>query len=176
MSVKCNEDVAQNAGIVFRLYPEGHEYITLSCDTKNISHNQEVIIEIYEPNVEGEEQHIYDLKGKVKDNKLKVQWQADYREKEGTKSKSEIDEKGYTVPEYRFYVRHFGFKSEAGPAAKLKCNFVERAINKNGNPIPNTDYILITPDKQRLTGKTDKKGFVRQENIFIGKCQVIIAK
>ncbi|MDR1218813.1 MAG: hypothetical protein LBK73_04305 [Treponema sp.] len=152
-----------------------HEYITLSCDTKNIPHGQDVIVEIVEPDEEGVDEYIFDVEGK-KNDKLKLQWQADYREKPYTKSKKEIDEKVYTAPEYPFYVRYFGFGIESRSAVKLKCNFIEPAINKNGNPMPYTDYILITPDGRELFGKTNSKGFVRQESLYIGKRKMVIAK
>ncbi|MDR2921820.1 MAG: hypothetical protein LBU85_00580 [Treponema sp.] len=93
----------------------------------------------------------------------------------GAKSKKEIDEKGYTIPEYHFYIRYFGYKSDTSPVLKLKQNFIEKAINNNGVAIINTDYILICPDGQELKGKTDSKGFIRQNDVFIGNYKIVIA-
>jgi len=153
-----------------------NEFLILKCDVKNIPDYQQVIVEIFEPDTEGGDKHIFDVKGKIKDNKLEVEWKVEYLEKVGTKSKNEIDEQKYTIPEYHFLVRYFGYKSEASPVLKLKFNFIERALNKNNNPIPDTYYVLLTPDGQELYGKTDKKGFIRHDDLYIGKYKIIIAK
>ncbi|MCL2289159.1 MAG: hypothetical protein FWC34_00410 [Bacteroidetes bacterium] len=151
-----------------------HEYITISCDTKNIPDYQKVKVEIYEPDENGNDLHIFNVAGKIEKGKLNLQWKVDFLEEENTKSNKEIAEKGYALPEYRFFVRYYGFKSEASPVATLKCNYVERVVDQNGNPVPNTDYILITPDGHELYGKTDPKGFVRQDDLYLGKCKVLV--
>jgi hypothetical protein len=261
LSVKCNEDVEQNAVVVFRMYPEGadikttqadvvlpgkningtaetesicwgvndqheppkgpkkffftaqtkrsqyitsnvfeiklpefsnlswqrdskkmetisvHDYVTITCDTRNIPADKEVIVEIFEPgNKEDADEHIFDVKGIINEDKLEIEWPVEYKEKPGTKSKKELDEKGYAIPEYHFYVRYFGFRSEKSPVAKLKNNIMEIALDKDNKAIVNTEYILITPDKQEIIDKTDADGYIKQGNIVIGKYKLIIAK
>jgi len=260
MAVKCNEDVDENASVVFRIYPEGadiktaqseatlqginkdgtaeteelcwgtkdwddppdgsnkffftaqtrrsryitsgvleiklpefsnlawkidgnnaetlfvHDKVMISCDTKNIPDDKEVLIEIVEPDVKGEDEHIFDVIGKINEGKLEVEWQVEYREKANTKSKKELDEQGYTIPEYHFYVRYYGFRSEASPKVNIKCNIMEIAFNNDNKAIVNTDYIFITPDKKEIISKTDADGYIKQDNILIGNYKVIIAR
>ena len=44
--------------------------------------------------------------------------------------------------------------------------------NERGEPMPNTAYEIITADKARHTGTTDKKGHGRLDGIVAGPCEV----
>jgi hypothetical protein len=45
-------------------------------------------------------------------------------------------------------------------------------IDEDGTPVADEEYAIVTPDGQRLTGKTDAKGQARHEGLVPGQCMV----
>jgi hypothetical protein len=151
-----------------------HDSVTITCDTKNIPADKEVIVEIFEPGREGADEHIFDVKGIINENKLEIEWPVEYKEKQGTKSKNELDEKGYTIPEYHFHVRYFGFRSEASPVVEIygqiNINIKDKYSTK---PMRKQKYTIYYPDGSLQDGTTDENGDIFNDRIYIGEKIII---
>lgn len=153
------------------------EEITISCNANDMPEGKEVDIEIWEKDPSNPYDYVFSLKSTVQNKKIEFNWTVLFRDcKEATSSQKEISEKGYATPEYRFVVRYLYFVSEPSPPLHIKCNYIEQALDNEGKPIPDTDYIFYTPDGKTIFGKTDNEGIIRQENLLIGKCKIVMAK
>ena len=87
-----------------------------------------------------------------------------------TDSQKEIQEKGYTLPEYAFTVECDGTKSEESGQLDvrgwIKTQYIDK---KTGKPLANKKYIIYLLNGDEINGSTDDSGFVLQNDLKAGK-------
>ena len=100
------------------------------------------------------------LTAKVQDGKIRCDWKVIYTEDEDdTESQKEIEEKGYTLPEYAFTVECDGVESNESPSLDVMGWIKTQFINKyNNKPLSNMNFELTASDGSKFNGKTDSDG------------------
>lgn len=87
--------------------------VYLCADVTDIDDGATATIKIVEKDDEGEDDDIETVSGKVQDSKIKCKWKVKYTaDDDDTESQKEMDEKGYTLPEYAFTVECDGGESD----------------------------------------------------------------
>ncbi|MDR2943034.1 MAG: hypothetical protein LBV17_10625 [Treponema sp.] len=84
--------------------------VTLFCEVKNIDDGEMVKFKIFEQG-ENKDDPIDEVEGEVKDGEVQAAWKIEYKEKENSNTTEEIEEKGWTIPEYFFVADYGGVKS-----------------------------------------------------------------
>ena len=78
-------------------------------------------IKIGEKDDDGNDDEVESPNTKVQNGKIKCKWKAVYMEDDDdTESQQEMEEKGYTLPEYAFTIECDGEKSEESPQLDIK--------------------------------------------------------
>ena len=154
--------------------------VILYCEVKNIEEAETVDFRVYEYDDDGEHDHITDLSGVVKDGRVEVRWTVEYHaDDDDTNSAQEIEEQGYTLPEYIFTVKYNGVEQQQGEEKVLyvKANLRQQLLNKDTGEIwANSKYTLILPDGSRVKGKTNEDGYVEPVSSPIGNVAFFIHK
>ena len=87
--------------------------VFLCADTENISDGTSAKIKIVEKDDDGNDDFVADLSATVQEGKIRRKWKVVYTEdNDDTDSQKEIQEKGYTLPEYAFTAECDGIESE----------------------------------------------------------------
>ena len=95
--------------------------VTLCADTHNIADGTSATIKIVEKDDDGNDDEVESPNTKVQNGKIKCKWKAVYMEDDDdTESQQEMEEKGYTLPEYAFTIECDGEKSEESPQLDIK--------------------------------------------------------
>ena len=77
--------------------------VFLCADTENISDGTSAKIKIVEKDDDGNDDFVTELSTAIQDGKIRCKWKVVYTEdNDDTDSQKEIQEKGYTLPEYAF--------------------------------------------------------------------------
>ncbi len=83
-----------------------------------------------------------------------------------------MEEKGYTLPEYAFTVECDGVESEESGQLDVYADFIAKLTFK-GRPMKNYPYVLKLADGSYKTGETNDDGYIIENEIPIGKVQII---
>ena len=84
----------------------------MCADTHNIADGTSATIKIVEKDDDGNDDEVESPNTKVQNGKIKCKWKVVYMEdNDDTESQQEMEEKGYTLPEYAFAVECDGEKS-----------------------------------------------------------------
>lgn len=87
--------------------------VYLCADVTDIDDGATAKIKIIEKDDDGNNDDIESVSGKVQDSKIKCKWKVKYTaDDDDTESQKEMDEKGYTLPEYAFTVECDGVESD----------------------------------------------------------------
>lgn len=87
--------------------------VYLCAEITDIDDGKSAKLKIVEKDDEGEDDDIDSVSGKVQDSKIKCKWKVKYTaDDDDTESQKEMDEKGYTLPEYAFTVECDGVESD----------------------------------------------------------------
>ena len=87
--------------------------VFLCADTENISDGTSAKIKIVEKDDDGNDDFVTELSAAIQDGKIRCKWKVVYTEdNDDTDSQKEIQEKGYTLPEYAFTAECDGIESE----------------------------------------------------------------
>ena len=136
--------------------------VYLCIDVKDIDDGKNAKIKIVEKDDDGNNDDIDSVSGKVQDSKIKVKWKVKYTEdNDDTESQKEMDEKGYTLPEYAFTVECDGVESEESNQLDV-MGWIHRKVifNKSKKIASNLKYIIQFPDNSTKKGTVDKSGFI----------------
>jgi len=115
----------------------------------------------------------------VQEEKIRRKWKVVYTEdNDDTDSRQELEEKGYTLPEYAFTVECDGVESEESGQLDvrgwIKKQIVYRYTNK---PMINLPYKLFTTNGKLVSeGKSDNFGYISVENIKIGRYKLCLGE
>ena len=84
----------------------------LCADVRDIAEGASATIKIVEKDDDGNDDEVESPNTKVQNGKIKCKWKVVYMEdNDDTESQQEMEEKGYTLPEYAFAVECDGEKS-----------------------------------------------------------------
>lgn len=149
--------------------------IYLCADVTDIDDGATATIKIIEKDDKGEDDDIEAVSGKVQDSKIKCKWKVKYTaDDDDTESQKEMDEKGYTLPEYAFSVECDGVESDESGQLDVMGWIRNQFVNKyNQMPIKNMNFIIKSYNGQELHGKTDENGYINIENIDFTKYKII---
>lgn len=99
--------------------------VLLCADVQDIDDGKTVKIKIVEKDDDGNDDDVTTLSGKVKDGKIECKWKVKYTaDDDDTESQKEMDEKGYTLPEYAFTVEYDGIESDESGLLDIKDEII----------------------------------------------------
>ena len=145
--------------------------VYLCAETENIADGADAKIRIVEKDDDGNDDFVAELSTAVKEGKIRCKWKVIYTEdNDDTDSQKELQEKGYTLPEYAFTVECDGTKSEESGQLDvmgwIKTQYIDK---KTGKPLANKKYIIYLLNGDEINGSTDDSGFVLQNDLKAGK-------
>lgn len=147
--------------------------VYLCADVTDIDDGATAKIKIIERDDDGNNDDIDSVSGKVQDSKIKVKWKVKYTEdNDDTESQKEMDEKGYTLPEYAFTVKCDGVESEESGQLNVYADFIAK-LTFRGKILKNYPYVLKLADGTYRDGNTDDNGLIIENEIPIGKVIIL---
>lgn len=144
--------------------------VYLCADITDIADGASAKIKIVEKD-DDDDDFVADLSASVQDGKIRRKWKVVYTEdNDDTDSQKEMEEKGYTLPEYAFTVECDGTKSEESGQLDImgwiKTQFRDR---RTGKLIANRKYTIYLSDDTIKKGTTDSDGFVYEKDLKHGE-------
>ena len=120
---------------------------------------------------DGNDDFVAELSTAVQEGKILCKWKVIYTEDtDDTESQKEMEEKGYTLPEYAFTVECDGVESEESGQLDImgwiKTQFRDR---RTGKLIANRKYTIYLSDDTIKKGTTDSDGFVYEKDLKHGE-------
>ena len=111
--------------------------IYLCADVTDIADGASATIKIVEKDADGKDDPVATLSAVVSDGQLKCQWQVTYTaDEDDADSQRELEEKGYTLPEYAFVVECGGATSGESGAMKVKRALFKAIVPSLNMPVP----------------------------------------
>jgi hypothetical protein len=147
-----------------------NDEVTLSIDIKNAENGDIYTIKIFEKDKVGEDDFVKQIDASVKDGKLTCSWTFEYMEDtDDTNSEQEQEEKGYTKPEFFFYVEvDENTRSVESGVLEMKDWVSFNVIDEMGNINQDTLKIILQ-DGSEIKKTPDSNGFVKIEDLLPGK-------
>ena len=146
--------------------------VYLCADVTDIDDGATATIKIVEKDDEGEDDDIESVSGKVQDGKIKAKWKVKYTEdNDDTESQKEMEEKGYTLPEYAFTVECEGVESEESGQLDIKDEIVLTV--KNFDELKGKTLKLVWKDGSSKEIPIDSEK-LKISDIFIGSAYMLI--
>ena len=111
----------------------------------------------------------------VNGGKIRRKWKVVYTEdNDDTDSRQELEEKGYTLPEYAFTVECDSVKSEESGQLDVRGWIKTQYVDKSGKSLENKNYVIYLLDKKTcISGTTDEYGFAKEDNLTKGRYFII---
>ena len=153
--------------------------VFLCADVMDIADGTSAKIKIVEKDDDGNDDFVTEFSAAVNGGKIRCKWKVIYTEdNDDTDSQKEMEEKGYTLPEYAFTVECNGTESEESGQLDvmgwIKKQIVYRYTNK---PMINLPYKLFTTNGKLVSeGKSDNFGYISVENIKIGRYKLCLGE
>ena len=146
--------------------------VYLCADVTDIDDGATATIKIVEKDDEGEDDDIESVSGKVQDGKIKAKWKVKYTEdNDDSESQKEMEEKGYTLPEYAFTVECEGVESEESGQLDVKDEIVLTV--KNFDELKGKTLKLVWKDGSSKEIPIDSEK-LKISDIFIGSACMLI--
>ena len=145
--------------------------VFLCADVTDIADRATATIKVVEKDNDGNDDFVAELSTAVQEGKILCKWKVVYTEdNDDTDSRQELEEKGYTLPEYAFTVECDGVESkESGQLdimGWIKTQFRDR---RTGKLIANRKYTIYLSDDTIKKGTTDSDGFVYEKDLKHGE-------
>ena len=149
--------------------------VYLCADVTDIADGATAKLKIVEKDDDGDDDDLTVLTDKVQDGKIRCDWKVIYTEdNDDTESQKEMEEKGYTLPEYAFTVECDGVESEESGLLDvmgwIKTQFKDK---KTGKPLSNKKYIIYLSDGNSINGVSDSEGNVEVKDLKQGEYFII---
>ena len=133
-------------------------------------------IKVIEKDDDGNDDFVTELSTAVQEGKIRCDWKVIYTEdNDDTDSRQELEEKGYTLPEYAFTAESSGVKSEESGqldvTGGLKVQLKEKKINAI---LKNIKISLKQNDSIYKTLTTDENGCFELMEIPIVEYEIIL--
>ena len=146
--------------------------VYLCAEVTDIADGSTAKIKIVEKDDDGNDDEVESPNTKIQNGKIKCKWKVVYMEdNDDTESQQEMEEKGYTLPEYAFTVECDGEKSaESGQLdvrGWIKAQFKDE---QTGELLKNKRYRLYSPDgKTIVDGTTNDEGYIDINDLDLSK-------
>ena len=119
----------------------------------------------------GDDDFVTELSASVQDGKIRRKWKVIYTEdNDDTDSQQELEEKGYTLPEYAFTVECDGAESEGSGQLDvrgwIKAQFRDK---KTGRVLSKKNYVVYLLDGSTIKGTSDENGYIELKELKQGK-------
>ena len=152
--------------------------VYLCADVTDIDDGATATIKIVEKDDDGNDDDLTVLTDKIQDGKIRCDWKVVYTEdNDDTESQKEMEEKGYTLPEYAFTVECDGVESDESPQLDVMGWIKQQFKDKGtGEPIANAKYTIYLTDGTEINGITDDEGYVEQINLKKGKYLIVLGE
>lgn len=150
--------------------------VFLCADVTDIADGASAKIKIVEKDDDGNDDFVTELSTAVQEGKIRCKWKVVYTEdNDDTDSQKEMEEKGYTLPEYAFTVECGGVKSEESGQLDVRGGFKVQLKDKNTNIVlRNTKISLKQNDSIYKNLTTDENGYFELMEIPIGEYEIIL--
>ena len=142
--------------------------VYLCADITDIADGTTVTIKIVEKDADGKDDPVTTLSAVVSDGQLKCKWQVTYTADDDADSQQELEEKGYTLPEYAFVVECAGVTS--GESGVLE---IYNWIKLQGERIPHK-ILLVYVDGSFSEIRLDNEEIIIHGYNKIGDCYIHI--
>ena len=153
--------------------------VFLCADTENISDGTSAKIKVIEKDDDGNDDFVAELGAAVQEGKIRRKWKVIYTEdNDDTDSQKEMEEKGYTLPEYAFTVECDGAESEeSGQLDVMGWIRTQFKDKQTGVPIVNKKFRIYSFDREiKIDGSTNESGYADLKNINISKYYIFWMK
>ncbi len=152
--------------------------VYLCADVTDIADGATAKINIVEKDDDGNDDFVAEVSTSVQKGKIRRKWKVVYMaDDDDTDSQQELEEKGYTLPEYAFTVECDGTKSgESGQLDVMGWILATIRNKESGAPMPNQDYVIYKTDGNIIKGTTDKNGTIDIKNLAFGEYYLSIEK
>jgi type VI secretion system secreted protein Hcp len=155
------------------------EKVTLAAEFKGCKDGEEVTIEIFEYDQDGDHDATDEITAKITNGKLDAEWTFVYEEDtDDILTDEEAKKTGgkYNPPEYFFTVRigdqKWGDKQESG-LLEFKDWIEVELQDENGAALANEPFELHLPDGSAQKGTLDDKGYARVDSVPPGPVEVV---
>lgn len=147
------------------------QVVDLYAEIKGMEDGEYISLRIFEKDSVGEDNFVTSKSGSVQDGKVEIPWEVIYVEdKNDLESVQEMQDKGYTVPEFVFKFTNTDGETVESPMLEIEDCFEIKAINKEtGEPLANVKYTISLPDGDFLTGQLDSNGYALVEQMLSSK-------
>ena len=144
----------------------------LCADVTDIADGATATIRIVEKDDDGNDDFVTELGAAVQDGKIRRKWKVVYMaDDDDTDSQKEMEEKGYTLPEYAFTVESSGVKSEESGQLDVKDEIV--LTIKNFDELKGKTLKLVWKDGNIKEIPIDSEK-LKISDIFIGSVCMLI--
>ena len=146
--------------------------VYLCADVTDIADGATATIRIVEKDDDGNDDFVTELGAAVQDGKIRRKWKVVYMaDDDDTDSQKEMEEKGYTLPEYAFTVESSGVKSEESGQLDVKDEIV--LTIKNFDELKGKTLKLVWKDGNIKEIPIDSEK-LKISDIFIGSVCMLI--
>ena len=145
--------------------------VYLCADVTDIADGAGAKIKVIEKDDDGNDDFVAELNTSVQKGKIRRKWKVIYTEdNDDTDSQQELEEKGYTLPEYAFTVECDGVESEESGQLDV-MGWIKKQLKdrKTGTILSNTKYTIYLLDGSEIKGISDNDGILYLDNLKIGK-------
>ena len=145
----------------------GYE-VFLCADVTDIDDGATATIRIVEKDDDGNDDDLTVLTDKVQDGKIRCDWKVVYMEdNDDTESQKEIEEKGYTLPEYAFTVECDGVESDESPQLDVR-GWIKFQLKETESDriFSNVPVRILKEDGTIIKCKSDENGYVYLKDLL----------
>ena len=147
--------------------------VYLCADITDIAEGAPATIKIVEKDADGKDDPVTTLSAVVSGDRIKCQWKVTYTADEDDEdSQQELEEKGYTLPEYAFVVECGGATSGESGVLEVYADFIAK-LSMNGKLLRNYPYILKLADGSCRKGQTNSEGYITENELPVGKVKIL---
>jgi hypothetical protein len=145
------------------------DVVTINFDTMNIPGNSKLSISIYEKNTGGKDD-IVEIIEILSGNIIMQEWIVEFDEKQCRQCAIEMQQNGYTIPEYYFIVRYGNYISEISNIITIKGWVRGQFYDEDYNiTLRNCRVGLILGDGTEIETVSDDNGYIDVRGVPIGE-------
>ena len=150
--------------------------VYLCADVTDIADGAGAKIKVIEKDGDGSDDFVTELNTSVQEGKIRCKWKVIYTEdNDDTDSQQELEEKGYTLPEYAFTAECDGVESDESGQLDVRGGLkVQLKDEKTNIVLRNTKISLKQNDSIYKALTTDENGCFELMEIPIGEYEIIL--
>ncbi len=150
--------------------------VYLCADITDIADGATATIKIVEKDANGKDDPVTTLSAVVSGGIIKCQWKVQYTaDEDGEDSQQELEEKGYTLPEYAFVVECGGATSGESGVLKVRGGLKVQLKDKKTNTLlKNVKISLKQHGSIFKTLTTDENGYFELMEIPVGEYEIVL--